>query len=228
VLEFSKSFISGSIPIIKMIIKECEFCKKNIKTKLMKKRFCNRVCQRKHYVRRPEVKKKARIMMGEYRRTHPEWKERHLFLALTRYRKKRAEYWKEYGKRPEVRAKIRETEKLRRETDPEFAIRDRLRRSLRHALSKYSRIGKIMESKKYGINWEEIIDNLKPFPKNLKNFEIDHITPLHTFNLTNSEEVKKAFNPSNLQWLTREENRKKSGKLITKNYKSGVKNAPMR
>ena len=144
----------------KFIIKECEFCKKKIKTRLKLKRFCNRICQRKHYIRRPEVKEKARKYMAEYRRTHPEWKERHLFLALTRYRKKRAEYWKEYGNRPEVRARIREAEKNRRIMDPEYAIRDRLRRSLNHAFSKYSKTGKIMASKKYGINWDGIIESL--------------------------------------------------------------------
>ena len=201
----------------KLITKECEFCKKRIKTRLKLKRFCNRICQRKHYIRRPEVKEKARKYMVEYRRTHPEWKERHLFLALTRHRKKRAEYWKEYGKRPEVRARVRKFEKDRRVTDLEFAIKDRLRRSLNHAFSKYSRTGKIMTSKKYGIKWDEIIESLKPFPENLKESEIDHIVPLHAFNLTNHSEVKKAFAPSNLQWLTKEENRRKSGKLMIEN-----------
>lgn len=203
-----------------MIVKECGFCKKKIKTKLSFKRFCNKFCQRKYYVRRPEIKEKARLRMREYRKTHPEWKERHLFLELTRHKERRAEYWKEYGKRLEVRARIRKNERKRREIDKEFAIKYRLRRSLNHTLYKYFKSGKIMNSKKYGINWKEIIDNLKPFPKNLKNFEIDHIVPLHTFNLTNHEEVKKAFAPSNLQWLTKEENRRKSGKLMIKNNKS--------
>ncbi len=70
------------------------------------------------------------------------------------------------------------------------------------------------EYRKNHPQWKEVIDNLEPFPENRKNFEIDHIIPLHSFNLTNPEEVKKAFSPSNLQWLTREENRKKSGKLV--------------
>jgi 5-methylcytosine-specific restriction endonuclease McrA len=80
-------------------------------------------------------------------------------------------------------------------------------------MNKYSETGKIMSSSKYGLNWKEIIEHLKPFPVNLKDFEIGHIIPLHTFNLTDPLEVRKAFAPSNLQWLTREENRKKSGKL---------------
>jgi len=199
-----------------MVIKECEFCKKGIKTNFRSKRFCNKICQSRHYRSMPGIKEKFRIWVREYRNNHPEWRERHRILAVTRYKEKRAEYWKEYGKRPEVRTRIREKEKVRRETDLEFVVRDRLRRSLHHALSKYSDTGKIMSSKKYGINWREIIESLKPFPKNLKSYEVDHITPLHTFNLTDPNKVKEAFSPSNLQWLTIEENRRKSGKLISK------------
>jgi hypothetical protein len=197
-----------------MVIKICEFCGKDIKIKFKTKRFCNSLCQGKHYNRRPEVKEKAMLRMREYRRTHPEWKEKHRILAVTRYREKRAKYWKEYGKRPNVMARINKKDRLRRKVDKEYAIADRLRRSLNHAMTKYSKEGKIMSSKKYGINWKEVIESLKPFPENLNNFEIDHIVPLHSFNLTDIEEIKKAFSPFNLQWLTREENRKKSGKIL--------------
>ena len=69
-----------------------------------------------------------------------------------------------------------------------------------------------MSSKKYGINWKEVIGQLKPFPENLNEFEIDHITPLHLFDLNGSGQIKKAFTPDNLQWLTISENRRKGGK----------------
>ena len=197
-----------------MYVKKCEFCNKYIKTKIERKRFCNNICQRKHYNSKPEIKKINRIRTREYRRNHPEWRERHRILAITKHRKKRAEYWKDYAKRPEVKKRIRGKEMWRRRTDLEFAVRDRLRRSLHHALTKYTKTGKIMSSRKYGIDWKEVIKSLKPFPKNISDYEIDHIIPLRTFKLTNPNEVKKAFNPSNLQWLTIEENRKKSGKVI--------------
>lgn len=199
-----------------MILKNCEFCGKNIETKYILKRFCNPICQGKHYNQIPEVKEKNRMRIKEYRKTHPEWKDKHRIMAVTKYRDKRREYWKEYGKRIEVKERINARDRLRREIDKEYAIADRLRRSLNHAMNKYSKTGKIMSSKKYGINWKEIIENLKPFPKNIKDFEIDHIIPLHTFDLTNSSEVKRAFSPENLQWLLREENRRKSGKILNK------------
>ena len=202
-----------------MLSKKCEFCNKEIKTKFSSKRFCNAICQQKQYNGRQEIKEKNKIKTREYRRTHPEWKERHRILAVTKHKEQRAEYWKEYGKRPEVKERIRMKERERRKTDNKFLIADRLRRSLNHAMSKYSKTGKIMSSKKYRLNWDKIIESLKPFPEDLNRYEIDHIIPLHTFNLTNPEEVKKAFSSSNLQWLTIQENRSKSGKL---NYNRSV------
>jgi len=213
-----------------MILKNCEYCGKEINAKIKSRRFCDDVCQRKHYYSRQEVKKryieygkhynqrpyvkeKARIRIKEYRKNHPEWKEKHRILAVTKYRERRREYWKDYGKRPEVRMRINKKDRIRRETDKQYAIADRLRRSLHNALTTYSKTGKVMSSIKYGIDWKIIIERLKPFPENIKEFEIDHIIPLHSFNLDNPEEIKKAFSPSNLQWLTREENRKKSGKI---------------
>jgi len=212
-----------------MILKTCEYCGKNIKAKSKARRFCNDFCQRKHYYRRPErykrvkeygrlynqrpeVKEKNRIRVKKYRQ-RPEVKERNRILAVTRYRERRRKYDKEYRRRTEVKQRIREKERIRRKTDKEYVIADRLRRSLHNALTTYTKTGKTMSSKKYGIDWKKVIEKLKPFPKDLKNFEIDHIIPLITFDLTKSENIKKSFDPSNLQWLTREENRIKGGKL---------------
>jgi len=201
-----------------------------MQAKIKSKRFCNELCQRKDYNNRPEIKRKQKEYATEYNRRpyvkeknrrrvkeyrqRPEIKERNRIMAITYYKEERREFWRGYGKRPEVRARIREKEKLRLHTEPQYAIADRLRRSLNHAMQKYSKTGKIMSSKKYRINWENIIEHLKPFPENISDFEIDHIIPLHVFNLNNPKEVKKAFAPENLQWLTISENRRKSGKII--------------
>ena len=212
-----------------MVLKICEFCGKTIDAKIKSKRFCDNFCQRKHYYRRPLIKKKILDYTKRYQKTsefkkrnsirlriyrqRPEVKERNRILAVTKYRVKRREFWKEYSRRPEFRVRVREKERFRLHNDKAYAIEDRLRRSLLHAMTKYSTTGKVMSSSKYGLNWKEIIEHLKPFPDNLNDYEIDHIIPLHTFNLTEPEQVKRAFSPSNLQWLTREENRKKSGKI---------------
>jgi hypothetical protein len=98
--------------------------------------------------------------------------------------------------------------------DPIFNIKNKLRNRLWYAMTTYCKNGKIMKSKDYGIDYEKIIKYLKPFPKDIYKYHIDHIKPLCSFDLTNIEEVKKAFAPENHQWLTIEENLKKSSKLI--------------
>jgi hypothetical protein len=203
---------------MKVVLKICEFCNGAITNRPRATKFCSGFCQRKAYNLRPEIREKNRMRTREYRKTHPEWKERHRILAVTRHREKRAKYWKEYGKKPGVRERINKIDRERRKHDKRYAVADRLRRSLHHALTKYSKSGKIMSSKKYGIDWQVIIKSLEPFPSDIENFEIDHIIPLHTFDLTNPKEIIKAFSPSNLQWLSMGENRKKGGKLISNNF----------
>ena len=77
-----------------------------------------------------------------------------------------------------------------------------------------SKNGKQKLSKEYGINFTAIIEYLRPFPKDIENYEIDHIIPLSWFDFNNPKEIKWAFSPENHQWLTKEENRKKNNKYI--------------
>lgn len=190
----------------------CEYCKKEfISSK--PKRFCHFLCQRKHYNRRPEIREKYKLRMREFRRTHPEWREKHR-IQQAKYKERRKIYGKEYFQREYVRRKIKRIHKWRLRNDPEFAIAERLRKALRHALKRYTETGKIKSSRKYGINWGDVIEHLKPFPRNIKDYEIDHIIPLRTFDLKKDAEVKKAFSPKNLQWLTIYENRSKGGEVI--------------
>jgi|SRR3989344_791991 len=195
-----------------MLLKRCEYCDIVIESKRREK-FCSNFCQSRHYYRRPEIREKYRLRAIEYRRTHPEWREKHRITAVTKYREKRAEYWKKYLSRPKVRARINERRRLKRNTDISFLIADRIRRSLNHALTNYSKTGKVMSSKKYGLDFNKIIEKLKPFPQDIRKFEIDHIIPLSKFDLNNPENVGKAFAPSNLQWLSMEDNRRKSNKI---------------
>lgn len=218
-----------------MFLKKCESCGIEIKAKLKSKRFCSRSCllkkyfenpnkrgarseYHKKYVNEPKNKERLKELRKKYRQ-RPEIKEKNRILAVTKYRERRREYWGNYGKIPEVRTRINEKDRIRRKIDKKYAITDRLRRSLNHAFTKYTKTGKIMSSKKYGIDWNKVIESLKPFPKDIKDYEIDHIRPLHSFNLEDSKEIKKAFDPSNIRWLTIEENRSKNGKIIMKDIK---------
>jgi len=96
--------------------------------------------------------------------------------------------------------------------NPTARISGRLRVLLLKALNKYTKTGKHQSSRKYGIDYQKIIDHLKPFPEDLSKYHIDHIKPLCSFDLTNLEEIKKAFAPENHQWLLAEDNLRKGGK----------------
>lgn len=102
----------------------------------------------------------------------------------------------------------------KREEDPFFKLITNLRSRLRMALKQYTKNGKIRKAQEYGINYKSILENLKPFPKDLSKFEVDHIIPLSWFDFNNPKEIEWAFAPENHQWLTKEENRIKSNNYI--------------
>lgn len=108
----------------------------------------------------------------------------------------------------------------RRKEDEDYKIRTNLRIRLTKTLKKYTKTGKIMKSIKYGINYELIIEHLKPFPEEIAKYEIDHIRPLCSFKFvredgsTDLEEVKRAFAPENHQFLLAKDNMSKGGKWI--------------
>lgn len=102
--------------------------------------------------------------------------------------------------------KLREHKKIYINKNINYHIGLRLRNLLWYALNKYTKNGKVMVSTKYGVDYHSIIEYLKPFPTDLSKWHIDHIKPLCSFDLTNPEEVKKAFAPENHRWLRYNEN----------------------
>jgi len=143
------------------------------------------------------------------------------------YKEKNREYKREYRKdknfkerekasqrTPEHREKVNFKRRKRKLDDKNFAVQQRLRRLLQNAMKNYTQTGKIWNASKYGIDYKLIIEHLKPFPEDISKYHIDHIIPLCKFDLTNLEEIKKAFAPENHKWLLKEENLKKGGRYI--------------
>ncbi len=141
--------------------------------------------QKKEYLQRPEVKIKNKKYHKEYR--------------------------KEYNKNNT--SKINAYYKQRKKDDLSFRFVCNLRTRLNRSLKIYSTNGKVMSTNKY-LDMPAIIKKLTPFPKDIENYEVDHIIPLVKFNHNDFEQIRKAWLPSNLQWLTKEENRKKSDKIL--------------
>jgi len=100
----------------------------------------------------------------------------------------------------------------RRKEDPNFNIRNRLRSRLYVVLRLYG-YGKKAPANKYGIDYNKIIQHLKPFPKDISKYHVDHIVPLCTFELTDPIQIQIEFAPENHQWLLAEDNLKKGGRV---------------
>lgn len=119
-------------------------------------------------------------------------------------REERLEYWRNYDHE-------------KRKIDKQYVIKKRLRCRLNQEKIRYFQKNKCYFSVKFQINFEAIMECLKPFPKDISKFHIDHIKPLCSFDLTNPEQIKIAFAPENHQWLLAEENSRK-GKHGQENY----------
>jgi hypothetical protein len=128
------------------------------------------------------------------------------------WREKNKDWFRNY--RRENLEKLSKNQVEYQNRTPNNIMIHRLRTRLRIALNDYTKTGKIMSSNKYGIDYKKIIEHLKPFPEDLSKYHIDHIIPLVSFDLTNQEEIKKAFAPENHQWLLVFDNLSKGNKII--------------
>ena len=123
-----------------------------------------------------------------------------------------------YTEKNSARAKRRRSEN--RDAYNEYArnyykknsIKIRLRNRLCTAIRQQN-IKKIKTFAEYGIDHVAIIEHLGPCPGDLKMYDIDHIKPLSSFDLSDLEQIKVAFSPENHQWLTKKDNMAKSKKL---------------
>ncbi|KKN44988.1 hypothetical protein LCGC14_0687490 [marine sediment metagenome] len=156
----------------------------------------------------------------------PEFREKFI-ASVSKYQssekgqKKIKEYRDKYYKNPEVRKRrnIYFKEKM---LDSSFRLKKRLYIRLRRRLNSFHKYGRtkpklIYEEyykNKYGIDFEAIIENLKPIPKDIHNLQIDHIIPLSNFDFTKKSDIKKAYSPKNIRLIPKEENLKKGSKLL--------------
>ena len=170
--------------------------------------------QAKLYRQKPEVKARRKVLIDNYRKTYKEKiaDQQKQHSEIPEIKTKARIRLKLYRQKPEVKARMNLYRNKRKQTDPNFKIRCLLGCRVWEAITKYSKTGKIMSSIKYGIDYEAIIEHLKPFPENIQDFHIDHIKPLCLFNLEITKEIKKSFSPQNHQWLLAQENLSKGAK----------------
>lgn len=140
--------------------------------------------------------------------------------------KKRMRLWK-LNNKSWIKNYKKEYNQLNYNININYTLSLKLRNHIYKALNIYTKTGKVLSSKKYGIILEEVIIKLvKELPKDYngwnKNnpdniYSIDHIKPLSSFNLENFKEVQIAFAPENHQWMKFLDNCSKGDKLNWKN-----------
>lgn len=192
-------------------VKFCDFCKKNheLVDKFWYKAKTGVIsCKEKrraynaNYVKKN--KEKLSAQWKEYRESH----------------KEESKKWKTNNK-THIREYERKYRKKRRSFDLDFRIRTSLRARLYQAIRKKQKKGSAVhdlgcsidyliayiESKfKEGMSWEN-------WGRCHGKWNIDHIKPLNSFDLSQPEQLKKACHYTNLQPLWFEENRQKSDKV---------------
>lgn len=187
--------------------------RKSLKGKLKEKEY-----SKLYYLKNKEkLRQKRKNYYYSHHKEEREKRKKYYYNNLNKElseenKRKRKKFKKEYRKNPENKIKINEYQRRKLKEDKEYWIRSNLRRRLNHAINHYRRKGIIIKSKSDLINYDKIIQYLKPFPKNIKNYHIDHIKSLSSFNLINPDnssnikKIKKAFAPKNHQWLLVKEN----------------------
>ena len=174
-------------------------------------RQCNKKSGLKHFCCEECHKKKKEYYKIYYHKNKEKIRE-HIrkYQQSEKGIKKIKEYRKEYLQRPEVKAKQREYDKVRYYRGDQNKLYRKLNRQIRRCIIRYIRDGKLnlgiitIDTYKilYGLDLYEIINHLKPFPKDIENYELDHIIPIIKFDLTNKNQIKKAYEKTNLQLIS--------------------------
>jgi prenyltransferase beta subunit len=157
------------------------------------------------------------IVYKQYQKEYRIKNHNKLLVQKRVYRKinrlKIQKYHKEYifNNLEKTRKRMREYIKNRQVVDTNFALSVKYRRRLWAAISIYLETGKITKSRDKTIDYKKIIEHIGKCPGERKDWNIDHIKPLCSFNLVNPQELQDAFNYNNIHWVTKEDNLKKIG-----------------
>lgn len=123
--------------------------------------------------------------------------------------------------RDEIRKRGREYMRKKYKTDANLRLQNVLRIRILHAIQNQSTNKAYKSIELLGCTITVVRDYIeKQFNNGMtwlnhgKLWEIDHIIPISSFDLTKSDEQKKAFNYTNLQPLMWKENRTKSNKIM--------------
>lgn len=133
------------------------------------------------------------------------WRAQNIEQCRETNRKWISENYESYREKTNNRKRARWIE------DPKYRTIQLLRTGLNGAFHRYSKNGKVMSSKKYGIDYNAIFEKVGPRPED--GYELDHIIPISIFDLDNPEHVRLCHVPENFQWLPAFDNGSKSDSI---------------
>lgn len=167
----------------------CKTCKRKYSTNY----YANNIDKVREYQSIPEVKSRKAILKKQWNIDNKDYV---------------AETWQKFKPR---RSELR---KERYDNDPEYRILVLLRGRLYNALNGGAKAASTLELlgctvKEFRIHLEFLFQKGMTWDNKGK-WEIDHIKPCASFNLTDPEQQRKCFNYTNLQPLWAEDNRRKS------------------
>ena len=213
--------------------KKCKIkgCENLINSKMNKSGLCSR-CSTKKYKEdhKKEVKayhKKHRVKYYQENKEKEnkrsgKWQKENsdrVSKVTGEYYDNHKEYYKEmskkhYEKDPGKRLEqTRLYQNKRYREDEGFKMRKKLGGALWKVIDYYIKTGRIGNPlKRYAIDWEGIIKQLSPIPKDRHKYHVDHIVPLCKFDLTNIEQIQVAFAPENHRWLLAKDNLRRDRK----------------
>lgn len=203
--------------------KSCLKCSRIFKPMTNVQKYCNLTCQNR--VRRERHRLEINLYNKKYSKKYPDriklWNKR--TNANPEYKENRRLWNIAYSKRDYVR-KYRNTlqRRLRKEV-PSYRIKANILSRMHKKIETYNKYNKIFPPKsERGLKINMIVNNLMiNLPKDFKDkkYQIDHIEPLCSFDLSKKEDFNKAFAPDNHRWLLAEDNRKKIKEDRTKSLR---------
>ena len=129
---------------------------------------------------------------------------------------------KNHCRKPEIMARRRELHKEWSNSHI-FRLKRNLRSQVNNALSIYSEKGKVLSSRKYGLDYLKCIQHLERQAEEMgytmdelrqMKYQIDHKIPVSLYDLNDMDDIKNCFNPINLQWPPQVENIVKGNKIF--------------
>lgn len=196
----------------KKIIKICEVCNNEFIASRIDKKYCSKKCFSKKHAKLYQTKYKDQLILKS---------KKYYELNKNIINQKSRQYYQDHKEKIIIQHKNYDSstyEYNRRQNDINFRLRKNIRSRIKSAI--INQAGKKAKSTidLLGCSIEECRNYIESLFqegmtwKNYGEWEIDHIIPCASFDLTNQEEQKKCFHYSNLQPLWWLDNSKKGDK----------------